>query len=71
MKATVIPEEVKTYRAKTLRRKIFCVAGNVVVSGRYIRLAANRWLESVVLRIKQKLDAFLYIIAAHLWPQGA
>jgi len=70
-KATVMPEEVKTYRAKTLRRKILCVPGNVVVSGGYIRLAANRWLESVVLRIKQKLDAFLYIIAAHLWPQRA
>ncbi len=71
MKSAVMPEETKTYRANTLRRRIFCVPGNVVVSGGYIRLAANRWLESVILSIKQKLDTFLHIIAAHLKPRAA
>ncbi len=71
MKTAIMPGEVKTYRARTLRRKIFCIPGNVVVSGKYIRLAANRWLENVIGCIKQKFDAFLYIIAAHLWPHRA
>lgn len=71
MKTAVMPAEVSSYRARTLRRKIFCLPGNVVISGRYVRLAANNWLESVIWRIKQKLDAFLYIIAAHLKPQAA
>ncbi len=65
MKAVVLPRETRTYRSGTLRRKIFCVPGNVIISGRYIRHAANRWLEDVVWR----LHALYYIIAAHLWAQ--
>jgi len=69
-KEATMPEEIKNCRAKTIRRKVLCVPGNIVGNGRYrhIRLAANRWLEIVLNQIKANLDKFLYILVQRLEP---
>jgi hypothetical protein len=67
-KKVTMPEQ--NYEAETVRRKILCVAGNVVGSGWYkkIRLAANRQLEKTVEIIKTNLDGFIGFAANGFMP---
>jgi hypothetical protein len=60
-KEATMPDEVKNCRAKTIRRKVLCVPGNIVGNGRYrhIRLAANKWLETVINQVKTNLGELL------------
>lgn len=60
----------KDGRAKTIRRKVLCVPGNIVGNGRYrhVRLAANKWLETVINQVKTNLDEFLYLVVQRLYP---
>jgi len=69
-KEATMPDEIKSYRAETLRRKILCIPGNIVGNGRYrdIRLAANKWLEMIIRQIKVNLDRFLYVVVQRLYP---
>jgi hypothetical protein len=69
-KEATMPDEVKNCRAKTIRRKVLCVPGNIVGNGRYrhVRLAANKWLETVINQVKTNLDEFLYLVVQRLYP---
>jgi len=71
MKSALMPGIIKGYRARTLRRRILNLPGNVAGSGRYrhVNLPENPWLERVMRAVKQKLDQFLYVVAQHLRPQ--
>ena len=67
-KKVTLPQ--RNYEVKTVRRKILCVAGNVVGRGWYkkIRLAANRQLERTVEIIKTNLDRFIEFVANGFIP---
>lgn len=69
-KEATMPEEIKNCRAKTIRRKVLCLPGNIAGNGRYrhIRLAANKWLEMVIKQVKANLERFLYIVVQRLYP---
>ncbi len=71
LKNALLPGVLKGYRAKTLRRRILNLPGNVVGSGRYrhVRLPVNPWLEGVMIKIKRRFDQFLYLVVQHLRPQ--
>ena len=44
--------------------------GNIVGNGRYrhVRLAANKWLETVINQVKTNLEEFLYLVVQQLYP---
>ena len=69
-KAVALPDEMKTCKAKTIRRQIICVSGNVVGRGwyRYVRLAPNEALRYIVRKIKENLDRFLWFVANGFQP---
>ena len=58
------------YEVDTVRRKVLCVAGNVVGNGWYrrIKLAANLHLEKTVEIIKTNLDRFIDFVANGFVP---
>lgn len=69
-KAVTLPDEMKTCKAETVRRRIICVSGNVVGKGwyRHVSLAPNETLRYIVRKIKENLNKFLLFVANEFRP---
>lgn len=59
-KQEILPDDLSSYEATTIRRKVLRVASNIVGTGRYrrLRLAPNKWLESVLAEVRENLARF-------------
>jgi hypothetical protein len=64
-KDVALPDEAKHWEAKTVRRKVINVSGNVVGNDHYrhIRLAHNPKLEFIIALVQKNLREFLWFVA--------
>lgn len=69
-KQVALPEQLRSWKAETVRRKIINVSGNIVGNGRYrhISLAPNRILEQIMSKIKVNLNQFMWDVVNGFQP---
>ncbi|MFQ5632408.1 MAG: IS1380 family transposase [bacterium] len=64
-KAVALPKGQASWQAETIRRKLFCVPGNILgrTRNRRVKLAPNRFLDWLMPLIRNRMDEFLWFVA--------
>ncbi len=59
-KNQILPEELRPHKIKTLRRKLYSIAGMITGRGWYCHIVyqSNKWLKKVIPKIRQSLYLF-------------